>query len=142
VVYKLNDDLKWTFDEVTGEILPNENQSKNESSRKNKKSTEQFSINYDLKLKEEQQRCPSCSHLVTVEFVQNFPELSFEDYENENEMKNLWEKHKEKILSDYNLFWWKSCLVDCPKKCKGVNSCDFITVDITYNTIEKTFERQ
>jgi len=142
VIYKLNDNLKWIFDEVTGEIRANENQSKNEIEEKRKKSTEQFLINYKLELKEEKQQCPSCSHLVIVEYIKTFPKLSFEEYEDEIEMKKLWEKHKNKIISEYNNFWWKSCLTNCPKKCKGVSSCDFITVDVTDNTIDKTFERQ
>lgn len=75
-----------------------------------------------------------------MEYIKRFPKLTFEDYEDEIEMNNLWEKHKKRIASEYNYFWWKLS-GKCPK-CKDVNSDSFITVDVIDNTINKTFEHQ
>lgn len=134
VFYKLNDKLEWVFNEVTGEIRPSENTKK----EKRKKKSDEFSINYELELKIEKQQCPNCSHIDVVEKINSFPDISFEDYDNENEMQTLWEEHKKQIRDNYINAWgvFASC-----NQCHKASYNDFNTVDISYSKINKTFRR-
>ena len=142
VTYKLNDKIKWIFKGVEGKISPKYIKN-NEITETKKKNSSVFSINYDLKEKSEIWQCNNCSHqFETTTFIE-FPILDFDNYENENEIKELWEKHKKKIWDDY--FGWnhKMWMISghCPKCDKGNPNDDFTTVDIKYNQKASTFER-
>lgn len=136
VTYKLNDNLIWIFDSVDGEISRLEN----EGTENSLQSSESFQIKYPLIETIEIRACDNCSHQTQEVTNVEFPNYTFEDFDDENLMNELWKKHKEDIESEYrgSRFW--GVLSRC-ERCDAASGTDYYTVDRFTNEKVITFER-
>jgi hypothetical protein len=136
VTYILNNNLTWVFESVDGEI----SRSENESNENLFESSESFHIEYTLKEIEEVRACDNCSHRIQQVTNIEFPDYTFENFDDENLMNELWEKHKKKIHMKY----FGESFFDFSTQCKNCNKGsikDFYTVDRFTNEIVMVFER-